>query len=293
MLRRAEGLALAVLVAGSMIGAAVGPAAGSNAQVASATGPARAVGTDAQKTGDRPHAGPPYRFKTELMGEFSDVRIRDAVFLTREKHGYRFWAGGQDNHLVITRADGKLRFRDTGTKSIRKLAPACHRHTARPGILAVCRIPTGISERRPLLVEVWPRLGNDFVDASTLPATFAVTVLGDEGRDVARLGAGPDFFNGHSPRDAVWGGPGADWIRSGLGNDTVYGGDGSDDIVAMQGRDKVHAGSGDDRVGGAEGADRLWGDAGADFLLCGTGRDRVSADRADRIFHDCENVSHG
>jgi len=185
--------------------------------------------------------------------------------------------------------DGGLRFVDTGTKSFKKVSPACQRKKVRVGVAAVCRVPGSISVRWPLLVEVWPRLGDDFTDASTLPATFAVTVLGDEGHDVARFGAGPDFFNGHSGRDLVWGGAGNDWIRAGLGNDAVEGGPGNDDLVAMQGRDTVRGGNGDDRVGGGDGDDRLWGDAGADFVLCGTGRDSAKVDAGDRV-HDCESV---
>src|SRR4051812_27805577 len=129
------------------------------------------------------------------MGEYSNVRLKDQAMLTRTKHGYRLWSGGQDNHLTVTLVDGGLRFRDTGTKSFKKLSPACHRQRVRIGIGAVCRVPADITQRRPLLVEIWPRLGDDYTDASTLPATFAVTVLTDEGNDVAYLGAGPDFFN--------------------------------------------------------------------------------------------------
>jgi hypothetical protein len=225
------------------------------------------------------------------MGEYSNVAIKDQVMLTRTKLGYRFWSGQQDSHLVVTLVDGRLLFRDTGTERYKKLTPACTRMRVRVGVAASCRVPDDISVRWPLLLEIWPRLGDDFTDTSTLPATFATALLTDEGNDVGRLGAGPDFFNGHSTRDRVWGGAGNDWIRAGLGNDFVDGGSGNDYLVAMQGPDTVHGGPGDDRVGGAEGADRLWGDEGADFVLCGTGLDNVGADAADRIFHDCETVN--
>ena len=43
---------------------------------------------------------------------------------------------------------------------------------------------------------MWPRLGDDRVDASTLPDSVAMTVLGDAGDDVVLFGGGPDFFNG-------------------------------------------------------------------------------------------------
>jgi hypothetical protein len=293
VLRGAKGPALAALVAASMIGVAFAPAAGLAAATASHTEPKAAAGGAADRTAeDRPHAGPPYEFTTELMGEHMDLVLRDMVMLTRTEHGYRYWSGNHKNHIRITRVDGGLRFRDTGTQSFKRLAPSCERRRVNPGIAAVCRIPSDISVRWPLLVEVWPRLGNDYVDASTLSSEFAVTVLADGGIDVVHLGAGPDFFNGHTPRDRVWGGAGDDWIRAGRGNDYVEGGSGNDDLVAMQGRDNVYGGDGDDRIGGSEGDDRLWGNAGADFLLCGTGSDSANVDSADRVLGDCETVNH-
>lgn len=238
------------------------------------------------------NAGPPYDFRTEIMGGGVVIPLKDKAMLTRTRHGYRFRTGRQHSHLVITRVNAGLRLVDTGTKSFRRLSPACRRARVRVGIAAVCRVPRSISVRRPLLVEVWPRLGNDFTDASTLPATFAVTVLSDAGHDIARFGAGPDFFNGHSGRDHVWGGAGNDWLRAGLGNDAIEGGPGNDDLVAMQGRDTVHGRRGDDRVDGGDGEDRLSGDAGADLVLCGTGRDSATVDAHDRVLEDCESVDH-
>ncbi len=250
-----------------------------------------AAGTaDGRETSTRSHAGPPYQYTTELMGQFVVIPLKDQGMLAKTDLGYRFRTGQQNSHLVVTLVDRGLRLVDTGTRSWKRLSPACKKVKVKVGIAAVCRVPGDISVRRPLLLEIWPRLGNDFTDTSTLPATFAVTVLGDKGNDVAHFGAGPDFFNGHSGRDVVWGNDGADWIRAGLGNDVVWGGTGNDDLVAMQGRDRMHGGDGDDRVGGSDGEDRLWGDAGTDFILCGTGHDNANADAADRIFHDCEAV---
>ena len=271
MLRRTVCPALAVLVAAAMTAVTVGTADGSEAP----------PGSD---------AGPPYDFVTELTGQFVTIPLKDTGMLTRTEHGYRFRTGQQDSHLVVTVVDGGLRFVDTGTKTFKKLSPACQRKKARVGIAAVCRVPGSISVRLPLLVEVWPRLGNDFTDTSTLPATFAVTVLGDKGHDVARFGAGPDFFNGFSGRDLVWGGAGNDWIRAGLGNDAVGGGPGNDDIVAVEGRDTIRGGDGDDRLWGGDGDDRLWGGAGADFVVCGAGRDSAKVDAGDRVLQNCESV---
>lgn len=243
--------------------------------------------------GDNPPAGPPYNYTTELMGEGRFIPLKDVAMLTKTEHGYRFRTGQQDSHLVVTQQNGRLRLVDTGTKSWRRLSPACRRQRVRVGIAAVCRIPGSVTQRRPLLVEVWPRLGNDFTDGSSLRATVAMTVLADEGHDVARLGAGPDFFNGHSGRDRVSGGADNDWIRAGLGNDVVRGRSGHDWLVAMQGQDAVTGGDGDDRVYGSDGDDRLSGDAGEDRISCGSGRDRAKADGTDRAVVDCETVDRG
>jgi serralysin len=209
------------------------------------------------------NAGPPYQFTTELMGEYSTMILKDQALLTRTDLGYRYWSGGQNNHIVVTLVEGGLKFRDTATKSFKKLSPHCTSQTVKVGISAVCHVPDGITTQLPLLVEIWPRLGDDYVDARTLPDTYAVTVLSDEGNDVAYLGAGPDFFNGHSTRDKVWGGAGNDWIRAGLGND---------------------------RIGGNVGTDHMWAELGNDWVLCGGGPDRVENDAADRVFPSCEAV---
>jgi Ca2+-binding RTX toxin-like protein len=235
------------------------------------------------------NAGPPYHFTTELMGDYAELSLKDQAMLYRTKHGYRFHSGQQSSHLVVTRVEGGLRFADTGTKAFKKTSAGCHRQKGTKGVAAVCRIPAGISVRRPLLIEIWPRLGNDFTDTSSLPATFATTVLGDKGHDVARLGAGPDFFNGFSSRDVVSSGAGNDWIRSGIGNDAVNAGAGNDDIVAVEGSDTVRGASGVDRIWTGDGDDHLSGGAGADLLLCGNGRDNASTDASDRV-HDCESV---
>lgn len=270
MLRRLVAVAVAVLVAAAVTAGTPGSNAATSA----------------------PDAGPPYDFTTALMGQFTFVPLKNAATLTRTDHGYRYSAGQQDSHLVVTRVKRGLRFRDTGTRELRRLSGACWQQKVRVGIAAVCRVPATLTESQPLLVEVWPRLGNDFTDASSLPATYAVSVLADAGRDIALLGAGPDFFNGHSGRDRVRGGAGNDWIRTGLGNDTVWAGPGNDRLVGMEGADTIYGGDGDDRVGGGSENDRLWGDAGADFILCGTGGDSAMIDGADRIL-DCEYVTRG
>jgi hypothetical protein len=237
------------------------------------------------------NAGPPYQFRTELMGDVPQTALKDQVELIKTKLGYRYWTGQQNNHIVVTLVDGGLKFRDTHTDRFKLLAAACHRQQAKVGISAVCRVPTDITVSHPLLVEIWPRLGNDYLNTSTLPATFAVTMLSDEGNDTAYFGAGPDFFNGHKGRDHVYGAAGNDWVRGGIGRDFVYGGSDHDDIVGMQGDDDVHGGDGDDRIWGAGGGDTVWGDAGSDSLVCGDGHDTATIDTADYYYGTCESVN--
>jgi serralysin len=270
--------AIAVLVTASASVAQPAPAAAHAVHKVTAGGPPGA------------NAGPPYHFMTELMSFAPNLRVKDQAILARTKLGYRLWSGGQDSHLTVSRVDGRLSFRDTGTQSFKRLSPKCERQRVRVGISALCRIPKDIGLRRPLLVEIWPRLGDDYTDASTLPATFAVSMLSDEGNDVAKLGAGRDFFNGHLGRDRVWGGGGNDWVRGGDGNDHVYGGPGNDDVVGMENDDTVHGGAGNDRIWTGPGRDDLIGDEGADLLLCGTGIDTATADASDKVFRSCDRV---
>lgn len=271
MLRRTLGLALAVTMTAAMT---------------SLTGATAIAGGEPPGT----HSGPPYNdFKTELIGGVI-VPLPDLGVLTRTKHGYRYESGPQNSRTTVTLVNGRLRFVDRATKRLKKVAPQCRRVKVRKGVGATCRVPAGISVRSPLLIEIWPRMGNDHSDTSTLPATMSVSVLSDAGSDVAHFGAGRDFFNGHQGRDRVWGGPGNDWFRGGLNSDTIRGGRGNDDIVAMEAHDVIRGGRGNDRLWGSGGNDRVIGGPGADLVICGTGRDAAAVDRVDRVFADCETV---
>jgi Ca2+-binding RTX toxin-like protein len=227
------------------------------------------------------------------MGESGYViPLKNKAMLTRTALGYLYRAGQQDSHLVITLDDAGLHFADTGTKELVKLAGSCTRTSAKKGIAAVCKVPPTVSELLPLLVEIWPRLGDDYTDGSSLPDTVALTMLADEGDDVALFGAGPDFFNGHMGHDRVVGGGGNDWIRAGLGDDSVYGDAGDDLVIGMEGDDVLRGGTGDDRLGGMEDDDKLVGGAGLDTLLCGDGLDTAVGDALDKIW-DCETLDLG
>ena len=223
----------------------------------------------------KPDAGPdtcPYT--TELIGRNPHLSMKGAARILKTDCGYRFRAGQQDSHLKITQVGNQLHFADKGSDRIDKLAKACTEIKGVRGIAAKCRIPYGLSVDNRLLVEVWPRLGDDFVDGSTLSDLFSMTVLGDAGKDTALMGAGPDFFNGAFDNDRVQGGAGDDWIRAGDNRDRVQGGAGNDHITG---------GYGDDTIGGGDDADRIY---------CGGGHDRATRDAGDLAVWKCESVTN-
>ncbi len=261
------------------------------AMAAVATTPATGVVAPVAVASTSPGAGPPYEFTTALMdGRQVGKPLTGVAVIDRTVHGYVYRAGSQDNHLVVTRVKGGLRFADSGTPRFKHLATSCRKVSARRGVAAECRVPGGISQQQPLLVEVWPRIGDDFLDTSRLPATFAVTMLADLGDDVAHFGPGPDFFNGHTGRDRVWGGGGDDWIRTGDDRDVISGGPGNDYLVGMDGGDVIRGGDGDDRLVGMDGNDRLYPGAATDLAQCGNGTDSVTMDDADTP-RQCEQIT--
>lgn len=214
----------------------------------------------------------------------------NAAVLNRTDGGYRWIAGKQDTHLTVTQlADGRLLFVDTGTQELRDIPATCARKAVSKGVAAVCRIPTAF-QATDMFLEVWPRLGNDFVDTSTLPAKFRTYALVDWGNDTVHLGAGDDFVNGAKGLDRISGGGGDDWIRTGPGNDVVWGDDGNDKLVGVEDDDSIHGGAGDDAVLGGPGADSLWGDEGSDVLGCNDGADTAVGDLLDRLV-SCELIT--
>lgn len=174
--------------------------------------------------------------------------MKDMAKIVRTTHGYRYTGGQQDNNLVVTRTDKGLRFRDTRTRSWKSLPSMCQRQRVGRGIAAVCAVPSTTSLQNPTLLEIHPRLGDDYVDGRTLSAAWEMAVLVDAGRDIVHLGDGNDFVNGAFQRDRVYGGAGRDWIRTGDGSDLIRGGAGSDYLVGGNGRDSVSGDEGADRV---------------------------------------------
>ncbi len=233
--------------------------------------------------------GPKCSYDTVLNGQYKLIPLKNQAMITRERCGYRFRAGQQDSHLVVTVVDDGLRFHDTGTRGWKSIPKACRRAAAARGVAAVCPVPRDTSRRHPMLLEIWPRLGDDYVNTSDLPRRFQVAALVDAGRDVVRLGAGHDFVNGAFDTDRVSGGGGSDWIRTGEGSEVLQGGPGNDRVVAGDGRDVVMGGRGSDSVEGGAGADELSAGDGRDRALCGGGRDLARVGRGDDT-HGCERV---
>jgi serralysin len=257
MLRRTLGLTGAVLMAMAMTTSLAG------STFASGGSPARST---------KINAGPECPFTTELTVTGVEPLKNQAV-IDRTSCGYRFRAGQQNSHLTITVVSGGLLFADTGTAAWKTLARKCTaQHHVKKGVAAICKVPKKYSNYNPLLIEIWPRLGNDYVDASTLPAMFSEAFLSDKGNDVGHLGAGADYFNGGPGRDKVWGGAGNDWLRTGDDGDQIWGGDGNDYLV------------------GTNGADDINGGAGADQIFCGSGPDKAITDSADTITRLCEQI---
>lgn len=193
--------------------------------------------------------GPSDPFDDALLPDDGPVEpMRNKAKLVRTKYGYRFTAAQQNTRLRIKVVNGRLRFRDSHTPRWKSVPRACNRQRVRRGVAASCRIPGDTSRGNPTLIEVHPRLGNDYVDGRGLPATFEMAVLGDAGRDVLFGGRGNDYLNGAQNRDRASGGGGKDWIRGGNSRDRLWGGAASDWIVGMKGRDMIKGGSGRDRI---------------------------------------------
>jgi Ca2+-binding RTX toxin-like protein len=201
-------------------------------------------------TADQPPGyGPSDPFDDSIMPDDGPQEsVRGQAKIVRTAYGYRFLAASQNTHLRLSLANGRLRFRDTRVPSWKSLPGACTRQRVDPGIAATCRVPGDTSADDPTLLEVRPRLGNDYVDGRGLPATFEMAVLADAGRDTLFGGRGNDYLGGATDNDRAHGGPGKDWIRGGSGRDRLLGGANGDWINGLSGRDVIRGGSGRDRT---------------------------------------------
>lgn len=214
-------------------------------------------------------AGPGDRL---TAGDRAGGHVGRVASLKRTPDGYYYGSWGQDNRITVTLVEGGLRFRDPRPVRWEDLARGCRRQPVQRGVAAICRVPDNVSPGNPMTVELELRLGDDFVDTTSLGAEFQMKVLADAGREEIHLGAGDDWVNGFLHRDRVWGGDGDDFIRPGEGSDLAYGEAGNDELV------------------GLGGDDTLYGGAGRDVIKCGDGNDAADIDGEDALRVGCERV---
>ena len=215
---------------------------------------------------------------TELVGNGpTPIPLKDQAMISKSDWGLRYRAGQQNSHLVVTVNDGRVRYEDTGTQRWRTKGKAmprsCNRLKVDQGIAASCRIPAPYRDGKTMFLEIWPRLGNDYINGSHLPSSVRLWALGDRGHDTVFGGAGDDFVNGAQDNDTAHGGAGDDWLRTGVGDDKLFGDDGADLLRSVDGRDEITGGRGADEIG------------------CGPGKDRAWYDDADEKVRDCEATS--
>lgn len=231
---------------------------------------------------------------TELVGTGTAIPLNNKAMILDSQWGPVYSAGQQNSKLKVTVSDDHktITFRDRGIdgwKPGRKYFPGhCQKQRAKRGIKATCSIQPRF--RSHMFVQIWPRLGNDRIDGSTLPSWVRFWVLTDKGDDTVWGGAGDDFVNGYTGVETVHGGAGNDWIRTGLDNDIVYGDAGDDEVIAGEGNDEIHGGADTDKVGGGPGNDTLWGDAGSDNVVCADGVDVAYVDSGDDTDSRCEST---
>jgi serralysin len=169
-----------------------------------------------------------------LMLGPGDAGVSDmggSAIIRYSKYGPVYISGKHDQHLTVKWVESRhsIRFRDTRTGRFKSLPDRCVRERVKVGISAVCKVPPRFNSQR-MFIQVWPRLGNDYTNGSTLPSRFRLWVLTDAGNDVVYAGDGADFVNGAKGNDRIYGGSGRDWLRGGPGADRIVGGSGSDRI---------------------------------------------------------------
>lgn len=212
--------------------------------------PMVALTTATRADADQPAGyGPSDPFDDALMGDTGPVEpMKNQAKIKRTRYGYRITAGQQNSHMTIRAIDRRLRIADSGTRQWKSLARGCTAVRVPVGVAASCPVPASTRPANPTLLEVHPRLGNDYINGRSLPAVFEMAVLADRGRDVVYTGSGNDFINAAQNADRVRGGAGNDWMRGGDAGDVMKGDSGRDYMVGQYGSDVIRGGSGKDRI---------------------------------------------
>ena len=105
--------------------------------------------------------------------------------ISKSDWGLRFRPAKQNSHLVAVSIVWvtSVATEDTGTREWRTKGKAmprsCTRLKVDEGIAASCRIPARYRDGQTMFLEIWPRLGDDFVDGSSLPASVRLWTLAD------------------------------------------------------------------------------------------------------------------
>jgi Ca2+-binding RTX toxin-like protein len=168
------------------------------------------------------------------------------------RHGTRFGpvtfkaARGETNDVVVTQANGRLRFHDSANRV--RAQGDCEQVDANT---ASCPVTEDVAK-----VELHNR--GDVAKVSGL-----VRVRGGSGDDVLRGSRGFDYLHGQT------------------GDDTIRGKGGGDRLVGARGRDRLFGGRGDDDLIDAESD----GNAKPDFFAGGSSRDTAGPDRGDFVIY--------
>lgn len=160
-------------------------------------------------------------------GDANVSNVGGKAVIRNSKFGPVYISGKHDNHLRIKYVEHRqlIRFRDTRTRRVKSMPNRCSQEQVKTGISVICKIPKRFQEPgKKMFIQVWPRLGDDYVDGRGLPPKFRMWVLADAGNDVMHGGRGWDFFNGAKGNDRAWGNNGRDWLRGGPGADRLRGG---------------------------------------------------------------------
>jgi Ca2+-binding RTX toxin-like protein len=116
-------------------------------------------------------------------------------------------------------------------------------------------------------------------------------VDGGEGNNILHGRSGPDGLFGEGGDDTLFGESRGDTFQGAGGSNEYFGASGADDILANQSRtgetETVSAGPGNDTINAD---DTFFFEAERDNIDCGSGKDIVSADSADDIAANCEDV---
>jgi hypothetical protein len=114
---------------------------------------------------------------------------------------------------------------------------------------------------------------------------------GGGGNNILHGRSGPDGLFGEGGDDTLFGESRGDTFQGAGGSNEYFGASGADDILANQSRtgetETVSAGPGNDTINAD---DTFFFEAERDNIDCGSGKDIVSADSADDIAANCEDV---